>query len=385
MKVAMVSPLEMKVPPMSYGGVELVVSLLTEELVRRGHDVTLFASGDSVTSGKLHAICTTHLRGSPRHKGILNMLNVVSCMEQAKDFDIIHNHTTFEGMAIASLVRIPMLTTLHGHLKGDWLELFAKYRGWHNTISRSAWNLLPRKDRFAGVIHNAIEVESYPFNGGKREPFLLFLSRMSQEKGPHLAIEVARELDCRLILAGNIDSVDEQYFNTFVLPQIDGDQIQYVGEADQERKRDLMTRARCLLAPICWPEPFGLFMIEAMACGTPVVAFNRGAAPEIVRNGETGYVVDTIGEMLDAVNKVHDIDAQRCREHVELNFNVPRLADDYLAAYQCVMTASRTAMLKNKAQAHEDVISPTISFDDRYSGRFVKRKNKKRLVAPHEI
>ena len=117
MKVAMVSPLEMKVPPMSYGGVELVVSLLTEELVRRGHDVTLFASGDSVTSGKLHAICTTHLRGSPRHKGILNMLNVVSCMEQAKDFDIIHNHTTFEGMAIASLVRIPMLTTLHGHLK----------------------------------------------------------------------------------------------------------------------------------------------------------------------------------------------------------------------------------------------------------------------------
>ena len=125
-------------------------------------------------------------------------------------------------------------------------------------------------------------------------------------------------------------------------------------------------------------------MIEAMACGTPVVAFNRGAAPEIVRNGETGYVVDTIGEMLDAVNKVHDIDAQRCREHVERNFNVPRLADDYLAAYQRVMTASRTAMLKNKTQAHEDVISPTISFDDRYSGRFVKRKNKKRLVAPYQ-
>ena len=384
MKIAMISPLELRVPPTGYGGIELVVSLLTEELVRRGHDVTLFASGDSVTSANLEAVCPVFLRGTSRDRSILTMLNVVSCLNKAKNFDIIHNHTTLEGMATAGLVQTPMLTTLHGHLDGDWLELFAHYRGWYNTISLAARNLLPERDGFVGVIYNAIDVESYPFNGASREDFLLFLSRMSREKGPHLAIETARKLDCRLILAGNIGLVDESYFKTMVLPQIDGDQIQYIGEANQEQKRELLTRTRCLLAPICWPEPFGLFMIEAMACGTPVVAFNRGAAPEVVRNGETGYVVDTIGEMIDAVNKVHDIDAQRCREHVKRNFSVPRLADDYLAAYQSVMIASRTAMLRNQAQAHEDVISPTISFNDPYSGRLVKRKNKKRLVAPYQ-
>jgi len=384
MKIAMISPLELRVPPTGYGGIELVVSLLTEELVRRGHDVTLFASGDSVTGANLEAVCPVFLRGTSRDGRILTMLNVVSCLNKAKNFDIIHNHTTLEGMATAGLVQTPMLTTLHGHLDGDWLELFAHYSGWYNTISLAARNLLPERDGFVGVIYNAIDVDSYPFNGASREGFLLFLSRMSREKGPHLAIETARKLDCRLILAGNIGSVDETYFKTMVLPQIDGDQIQYIGEVNQEQKRGLLTRTRCLLAPICWPEPFGLFMIEAMACGTPVVAFNRGAASEVVRNGETGYVVDTIGEMLDAVNKVHDIDAQRCREHVKRNFSVPRLADDYLAAYQSVMIASRTAMLRNQAQAYEDVISPTISFNDPYSGRLVKRKNKKRLVAPYQ-
>jgi len=342
MKIALVSPLELKVPPKGYGGIELVVSLLTEELVCRGHDVTLFASGDSVTSANLEAICPVFLRGTSRDRRILTMLNVVSCLNKAKNFDIIHNHTTLEGMATAGLVQTPMLTTLHGHLDGDWLELFAHYRGWHNTISLAARNLLPERDGFVGVIYNAIDVESYPFNGARREAFLLFLSRMSREKGPHLAIETARKLDCRLILAGNIDSADESFFKTMVLPQIDGDQIQYIGEANQEQKRELLTRTRCLLAPLCWPEPFGLFMVEAMACGTPVVAFNRGAASEVVRDGETGYVVNTLDEMLRAIAKVHNIDPHRCRAHVKRKFDVPRMVDDYLAAYGQVLVGSST-------------------------------------------
>jgi glycosyltransferase involved in cell wall biosynthesis len=339
MRIAIISPLEMRVPPLAYGSTELVVSLLTEELVQQGHDVTLFASGDSVTRAELVSICSSFLRGSGRDVGILTMLNVVSCLEQADEFDIIHNHTCIEGLAMAGLAKVPVLTVLHGGLSGDWLLLFERYKGWYNTISHSAKSLLPAKDRFAGVIYNAIGCDSYPFNGGGRDDYLLFLSRMSQEKGPHLAIEVARRLEMRLVLAGNVDIVDQEYFQSQVLPQVDNDLIQYVGEADQARKRELLCRARCLLASITWPEPFGLFMVEAMACGTPVVAFNRGAAPEVVCHGVTGYVVETVAEMAEAVQQIHQIDPNRCRRHVKENFGVSRLADDYLDAYQRILTA----------------------------------------------
>jgi glycosyltransferase involved in cell wall biosynthesis len=339
MRIAMIAPLEMRVPPLAYGGTELLVSLLTEQLVQGGHDVTLFASGDSVTGAKLVSICPSFLRESGRDVGILTMLNVVSCLERAEEFDIIHNHTCFQGLATAGLVKVPVLTTLHGGLSGDWLLLFEYYKGWYNTISHSAKSLLPAKDRFAGVIYNAIDCASYPFNGGGRDDYLLFLSRMSHEKGPHLAIEVARRLEMRLVLAGNVDIVDQEYFQSQVLPQVDNDLIQYVGEADQARKRELLCGARCLLASITWPEPFGLFMVEAMACGTPVVAFNRGAAPEVVRHGVTGYVVETVAEMAEAVQQIHQIDPNICRRHVEENFNASRLASDYLAAYQRILTA----------------------------------------------
>lgn len=338
MRIAMISPLELRVPPVAYGGTELVVSLVTEELVRRGHDVTLFASGDALTSARLVSICAHFLRGSNRDAGILTMLNVVSCLEQANNFDIIHNHTCFEGLATAGLTRTPMLTTLHGNLDGDWRELFAFYRGWYNTISHSAKRLLPAKERFAGVIYNSIDVKSYPFNGGRHEPYMLFLARISYEKGPHLAIEVARGTGRRLIIAGNVDPVNNEYFRTMVLPGIDGDRVRYVGEADYFRKRELLANAYCLLAPITWAEPFGLFFIEAMACGTPVVVFNRGSAPEVVSHGETGFVVSTLDEMTDAVAQVYQIDSNRCRGYVEERFDAPRMADDYLAAYERILS-----------------------------------------------
>lgn len=337
MRIGIIAPLEMRVPPVGYGGTELVVSLLTEELVRRGHQVTLFASGDSITSARLVSACPEFLRGKERNKPILNMLNVVNCLERAGRFDIIHNHTSLEGMSVAGLVKAPMLTTLHGDLKGDWRLLFTHYRGWYNTISLSAKRLLPERERFAGVIYNAIDVDSFPFNGATEGKYLLFLSRISTEKGPHLAIEVARRLGRRLIIAGNIDSVDEGYFKTRVLPYIDNDLIKFIGEADYHKKRELMVGACCLLAPITWEEPFGLFMCEAMACGTPVVVFNRGSAPEVVVHGETGYVVNTVEEMVEAVGRVNDIDRRRCRQHVKRSFDYPRMVDDYLAAYTMVL------------------------------------------------
>lgn len=340
MRIGMIAPLELRVPPLAYGGTELIVSLLTEELVRRNHSVTLFASGDSCTSASLVAGAPSYLRGSHRNKGLLSILNVVSCLERSDDFDLIHNHTGLEGMATAGLIRTPVLTTLHGALEGDWLLLFQRYRGWYNTISESAKALIPPKDRFAGVIYNAIECETYPFNPGPRDDYLLFLSRISPEKGPHLAIEVARRLGQRLVIAGNVDSVDEQYFQSEIMPQVDGDLVHYVGEADYALKRELFSNARCLLAPITWDEPFGLFMTEAMACGTPVIAMRRGAAPELVVDGETGFLVDDVDEMAEAVSRIHTIDPTACRRNVEERFSVGRMVDDYIAAYSRITGCS---------------------------------------------
>ena len=286
MRIAMVAPLEIRIPPVGYGGTELVVSLLTEELVRRGHHVTLVASGDSETRARLVSGCDRFLRGTDREKIILTMLSVTACLERADEFDIIHNHTTLEGLAMAGLVDTPVLSTLHNVIEDDWLMLFDRYRGWYNAISRSAKKLLPPKDRFAGVIHNAIDVAKHPFNAGPRDDYLLYLSRIAPEKGTHLAIEVALRTKQRLIIAGNIDDLDRPYFEAEVLPRVDGTHISYVGEVNFAEKCELLMHARCLLAPITWHEPFGLFMAEGMACGTPVVAFRMGAAPEIVANRE---------------------------------------------------------------------------------------------------
>ncbi|MBI2854039.1 MAG: glycosyltransferase family 4 protein [Chloroflexi bacterium] len=337
MRIGVISPLEIRVPPVAYGGTELIVYLLIEELVRLGHDVTLFASGDSITSAELVSVCPQFLRGTNHDKHLLNMLNVATCLERADSFDIIHNHTVLEGMSTAGMLRTPMLTTLHGDLNGDWHMLFDFYKGWFNTISQSAWRLLPYKERFAGVVYNAIDVKCYDFNATVEETYMLFLSRISEEKGPHLAIELARMTGRRLIIAGNVNTPDEEYFKTRVLPGVDGDLVQYVGEADLERKKELMSGAYCLVAPITWAEPFGLFMVEAMACGTPVVVFNRGSAPEVVRHGETGYVVNTLDEMAEAVARSRSIDRECCRKSVEEHFDAPRMARDYLEAYRLVL------------------------------------------------
>lgn len=337
MRIGIIAPLEMRVPPVGYGGTELVVSLLTEELVQRGHRMTLFASGDSVTSAELVPGSPEFLRGKPREKAVFNLRNVVNCLERAAEFDIIHNHTVLEGLSTAGLTATPMLTTLHGDLKNDWRQLFMEYRGWYNTISHSAKRLLPKKNRFAGVVYNAIDVATYPFNGASRDDTLLFLSRISHEKGPHVAIEVARKLGARLVIAGNIDTPDEPYFKEMVLPRIDGDQIKFIGEADATVKRELMASACCLVAPILWDEPFGLFMAEAMACGTPVVVFNRGSAPEVVADKVTGFVVSTIDEMVEAIRHTGEIDKTACRRHVEERFDAPRMCQDYLQAYDAVL------------------------------------------------
>ena len=342
MRIAIVAPLEIRVPPVAYGGIELVVSMLTEELVRRGHNVTLFASGDSITRANLVSVVSEFFRKTERSSSSLSLLNMVSCLEKADDFDIIHSHTAVEGFATAGLVKTPMLTTFHGGLEGDSLILFNHYKGWYNTVSKSALSLLPPKDRFAGVIYNAINCNDYPFNDETRGEYLLFFSRISPDKGPHLAIQVARRLHIPLILAGNLHPVEREYFMTRILPFVDGKMVRYEGEVDDQRKKELMANAKCLLAPITWPEPFGLFMIEAMACGTPVIAFDLGAAPELVRHEETGFVVHSLDDMVDSVQKLDRIDPWKCRQRVLQNFDVPVLADNYLKAYNQILSEGCT-------------------------------------------
>lgn len=353
MRIGMIAPLEFRLPPIAYGGIEQVVSLLTEELVRRGHEVALFAAGDSITSAELVPGSPCGLRGTDRDKNVLNMLNAAACMERAEDFDVIHNHVPLEGMPLAGLVDTPVLTTFHGGFAGDWIALYNRYQGWYNTISRSAASLLHLRERFVGVIYNAIDVGSYPFRSGAREDFALFLSRISHEKGPDIAIEAARLAGCRLIIAGNVDEPDREFFESRVMPHVDGDQVQYVGEANAEMKRLLYSRARFLLAPITWEEPFGLFFAEAMACGTPVIAFNRGAAPEVIEDGVTGYIVGDLDEMVDAITRIDRIDPAKCRQRMEDRFDVARMANDYQTAYEEIIKnqsetrpgRSRTAQL----------------------------------------
>ena len=340
MRIGIVAPLEIRVPPIAYGGTELVVSTLTETLVRLGHEVTLFASGDSKTGAKLVSVVPEFLRKSERSSPMLSFMNMVSCLEKSDDYDIIHNHTNFEGLATAGLVDTPMLTTLHGHLPEELIPLFMRYTGWYNTISKSAKSLLPPKERFAGVVYNGIETAAYPFNSKERSGFLLYLSRFSPEKGPHLAIKIARRLNVPLVMAGNLHPNDLRFFNSEILPYVDGKMIRCEGEIDDERKKELMMEAKCLLAPITWPEPFGLFMIEAMACGTPVIAMDRGSVREVVSDGETGYVVGSLDEMTQAVKQIANIDPWNCRRHVVRNFDSAILAKNYLQAYQRVISES---------------------------------------------
>ncbi len=344
MKIAQISPLWERVPPPAYGGTEGVVYTLTEGLVSQGHQVTLFASGDSTTSATLRSVCLRSLRTARSIKNYepYNWIHVAEVLKSADEFDVIHNHSGELAMAMSHLVETPMLSTMHCIITPDTRIAWDRYRGFYNTISWAEKRAMPRiKNRsFVGVIYHGIDVASFPFKENKQD-YLLYLSRVAAEKGTHIAIEVAKRLGKKLIVAGKVDKVDREYFVNEVKWRIDGRLVRFFGEADAQQKRELYANASCLLLPIDWDEPFGLVLAEAMACGTPVVAFDRGAAREIVADGETGYVVGDIEGMIRAVRKAESIDPRRCRQHVEERFGVQQMVDAYLSAYERVLNARR--------------------------------------------
>jgi glycosyltransferase involved in cell wall biosynthesis len=347
MRILQLSPLWETVPPPAYGGTEVVVSLLTEELVRLGHDVTLAASGDSQTDGELLSVYGRSLRRANdlTDRNPYDWAHIGAALAAASDFDIVHNHAGELPMAMSGALTTPMLTTTHCMTTPDTEFIWRRYSQSYNTIRRwqqEHFEALTPNARCGGFVYNAVDVDSFPFEADKGDD-LLFLSRLAPEKGPQYAIDVARRTGRRLILAGKVDAYDRRFFEEVVRDRIDGEQIVFYGEADAAQKRELYAKAYCLLMPITWREPFGLVMPEAMACGTPVIAFDRGSARELIVHGRTGYVVETVDEMAEAVDAIGAIDAAACRSHVRRHFSPPAMAAAYLDVYEETIAAMRRA------------------------------------------
>jgi glycosyltransferase involved in cell wall biosynthesis len=333
------------VPPQGYGGTERVVSYLTEELVRQGHDVTLFASADSVTAARL-------VPGSPRSLRLdkdcvdqlaRHVLMVEKVYRQAADFDLIHFHIDYLHFPWSRRARRPNVTTLHGRL--DIPELPAIYREYHElpVISISDHQRQPLlQARWQGTVYHGLPLDLHTL----REPagkYLAFLGRISPEKRVDRAIEVARRLGMPLKIAAKIDRADREYFETEIKHLFDDPLVEYVGEIGGPDKDAFLGNAYALLFPIDWPEPFGLVMIEALACGTPVIAWRCGSVPEVIDDGVTGFIVESLEEMAAAVERVPTLSRKRCRQVFEQRFSVRRMARDYLRLYQRVLDQRRPA------------------------------------------
>ena len=347
MKIAQVAPLYERVPPKLYGGTERVVSYLTEELVRQGHDVTLFASGDSVTAANLRPICEQALRLSANRiiDSLAHHVRLIEIVAQeAHEFDVVHFHIDYLHFPLTRRQRITALTTLHGRL--DIPDLYPLYQEFKQmnvvSISDAQRSPLPGANWIATVHHglpaDLLHLQEQP---GR---YLAFLGRISPEKRVDRAIEIARKVGMPLRIAAKVDAADRDYFETRIKKLIDNRLIQYVGEIAESEKQDFLGNAYALLFPIDWPEPFGLVMIEAMACGTPVVAFKGGSVPEVLDDGQSGFVVDGIEEAVTAIPRIARIDRRSCRRTFEKRFTAERMCDNYVEVYGRLLTQEEPAV-----------------------------------------
>ncbi|MCX7592908.1 MAG: glycosyltransferase family 4 protein [Fischerella sp.] len=340
MRIAQVAPLWERVPPPGYGGTELVVGLLTDELVRRGHEVTLFASGDSLTLANLESVHPRALRldSNIKEYSVYDMLQLSRVYEAASEFDIIHSHMGYNALPYVNLVNTPTVHTLHGIFTPDNEKLFVHAKN-QPYVSISYSQREPRLGlNYVATVYNGIDVNAHEFHPQPEEPpYLAFVGRISPEKGTHIAIQIAKQAGWRLKIAGKVDIVDKEYFERQIKPLIDGKQIEYLGEANHIQKNALMGGAVATLFTITWREPFGLVMVESMAAGTPVIAMNLGSVPEIIANGRTGLICNSIEECVDAIHKVAELNRYACREHIEKHFSVQTMVDGYEAVYQQVL------------------------------------------------
>lgn len=336
MRIAQVAPLYESVPPQRYGGTERVVSYLTEELVRQGHEVTLFASGDSSTRARLVPGCRRSLRLDPSCADPLahHLLMLERVLDRAEAFDIVHFHVEYLHFPFVRRRPLSHLATLHGRLDLPELHpLFDEYREMPLvSISASQRTPLPAMN-WQACIHHGLPAERYRFHPDRGE-YLAFLGRISPEKRVDRAISIAQRAGLPLRIAAKVDRADVEYFENVIEPLLEAPGVEFIGEIGDDDKSEFLGNARALLFPIDWPEPFGLVMIEAMACGTPVVAYRNGSVAEIVEHGATGFVVQRRDEAVDAVLACASISRARCREAFEQRFTAQRMARDYLDVYE---------------------------------------------------
>jgi len=336
MRIAQVAPLIESVPPKHYGGTERIVSYLTEELVRAGHDVTLFGSGDSVTQARLIPGCRDSLRLNKQCVDPLahHLVMIDRVLEHARDFDVIHFHIDYLHFPASRYLRVPHITTLHGRLDlPDLIPVYDRFRDVPViSISNAQRRPLPSAN-WVGTIYHGLPQQLFRFQPNPGN-YLAFLGRICAEKRADRAIEIARRAGMPLKIAAKVDRVDRRYFKRVVEPLLQQSHVEWIGEISDLEKNDFLGNAHALLFPIDWPEPFGLVMIEAMACGTPVIAYDGGAVSEVIRKGQTGFIAKSVEEAAEAVHRVPELSRAHCRKVFENHFTVTRMARDYVKIYK---------------------------------------------------
>jgi glycosyltransferase involved in cell wall biosynthesis len=340
MRIAQIAPLWERVPPFRYGGIELIVSLLTEELVRCGHEVTLFASGDSITTAQLKSVHNKALRLDPSVKepGLYEQMMLFEVFSNAHHFDMIHSHVGCAALPYTGFVKTPTVHTTHGIFTPDNEKMFRHFAE-QPYISISEAQREPRLGlNYIHTVYNGIDTSAYPFQAQPSQPtYLAFVGRISPEKGPIEAIKIARAAGLPLKMAGKVDSVDRDYYREQVEPLIDGEQIQYLGEVSHEQKVQLLSGATVTLFPITWREPFGLVTIESMATGTPVIGMGLGAVPEVIAHGKTGFVCHSLEQMVEMIPDATTLDRQTCRDYVVNCFSVQSMTSEYEQVFQALL------------------------------------------------
>lgn len=334
MKVAILSPVVWRTPPRKYGPWEQVASNIAEGLIEKGIDVTLFATGDSITKGKLEYIIEKPYGENPESDAkVCECLHISHLMERASDFDIIHNNFDFLPLTYSRLIKTPMVTTIHGFSSPKIITVYKKYNDTNNYVSISNSDRSSEL-KYIATVYNGINEKEFTYKE-KHGDYLLFFGRIHPEKGTYESIKIAKKSGLKLIISGLIQ--DEKYFKEKIEPYIDNENIIYAGNSGPEKRNELLGGAYALLHPISFEEPFGLSIVESYFCGTPVIAFNRGSMPELVSNGKTGFLVSNINEAVESVKNINKLKRIDCLKLAESKFTRSKMADDYIAVYKKIL------------------------------------------------
>ena len=342
MRIAILAPIHWRTPPRKYGGYEIIASYIAEGMVKRGHTVTLYATGDSLTSGRLRSICPRPIEEDKSLDGkVYQYLHSALPFEDAQQYDIIHNHYDAYPLVFSKLISTPIVTTIEGFSSPQVVEIYKRYANTHYVSISFADRKNAPNLRYCANIYHGIPIEEYPFNE-KPEKYFCYIGRISPDKGVHHAIKLAKKLQVTLKIAGLVSSEDKEYFNKEIEPQLN-EKIQYLGLIDEKEKKSLLKNAYCFLHLNTYPEGFGLTLIEAMACGTPVIGMNHGSIVEVIDDKKTGFVVNSMEEVEEGIKKIDTVSRKACRERVATLFSEERMVREYEKVYKKIILKKKSS------------------------------------------